>query len=250
MPEGKRSDAKFCSALCRRRARAARNSADPEFREQNRDYQREWARQRRRSEGRPEKQKARKAHAEASYASFVDQRGDDECWPWKGSRSKKNYGQFGNGRAGSILAHRYGYETLIRPLEPGETVDHICHNRDQACPAGDACEHRACQNPAHWEAVPGVVNVARGKSFSAVNARKTHCPQGHELTPENVYLVHGGRSRQCKTCTKERAAKQHRDEGYKAQRRQRYDAGRKAGMPPQQARKFRPQPPSPPSAAA
>jgi hypothetical protein len=29
--------------------------------------------------------------------------------------------------------------------------------------------------------------------------RKTHCPYGHELTPENVYL--NGRHRRCKRCT-------------------------------------------------
>lgn len=41
-------------------------------------------------------------------------------------------------------------------------------------------------------------------------SRKTHCPQGHEYTPENTYLhktkdkqkSHGGRS--CKTCNRER----------------------------------------------
>lgn len=36
------------------------------------------------------------------------------------------------------------------------------------------------------------------------NARKTHCPKGHEFTPENTYIVRGA-SRQCVTCTKARA---------------------------------------------
>lgn len=34
-------------------------------------------------------------------------------------------------------------------------------------------------------------------------ARKTHCPQGHEYTPENTYLY--GTRRSCKTCNQERA---------------------------------------------
>lgn len=33
------------------------------------------------------------------------------------------------------------------------------------------------------------------------HARVTHCPQGHEYVPENVYLSRDGR-RTCKTCTK------------------------------------------------
>lgn len=41
------------------------------------------------------------------------------------------------------------------------------------------------------------------------NARKTHCPAGHRYTPENTYIVRG-RSRQCVTCTKARAAAAHR----------------------------------------
>lgn len=252
MPEGMRSDARYCSALCRRRARMARNTTDPEWREQMRDYQRDWARQRRGMEGRPEKLKDQ---ARASYSSFVDKRGPDDCWPWTGHRSQKNYGQFGDGKSGSMPAHRYGFEQLVRPLEPGETVDHTCHNRDPECPGGNTCEHRACQNPVHWEAVPGVVNVARGKSFSAVNSRKTHCSQDHELTEENTYLVHGGRSRQCKTCTKEKAKQQQQDEGYKARRRENYQALRQAGFSPDEARKLCRNPPpldaqpSPPSAA-
>jgi hypothetical protein len=34
-----------------------------------------------------------------------------------------------------------------------------------------------------------------------MTARKTHCNQGHELSPENIYGV--GRGRQCKICKKE-----------------------------------------------
>jgi hypothetical protein len=32
------------------------------------------------------------------------------------------------------------------------------------------------------------------------NARKTHCPYGHEYTPENTYVSKNGRGRDCKKC--------------------------------------------------
>lgn len=34
------------------------------------------------------------------------------------------------------------------------------------------------------------------------NASKTHCPQGHEYTPQNTNMVNGGKSRQCRTCNR------------------------------------------------
>jgi hypothetical protein len=141
------------------------------------------------------------------YLAKVDERGPDECWPWLAHRSEKNYGQFADGNGGSTQAHRFGFGALVRPLEPGEVVDHICHNTDDSCPGGDTCEHRACQNPAHWEAVDDETNQERGKSFSAINARKTYCKWGHELTPENSYGYKG--RRQCKTCARLAARGQH-----------------------------------------
>jgi len=143
------------------------------------------------------------------YTSYVDQRGPDDCWPWTGHRSEKNYGQFADGKRGSMPAHRFGFSELRRTLEPGEIVDHTCHNRDENCPGGNTCEHRACQNPAHWEAVAtDWENGSRGKSFAAVNARKTECKWGHDLTdPANSYGRKG--RRQCKKCARLAAAGKH-----------------------------------------
>lgn len=158
------------------------------------------------------------------YLAFVDQRGPDDCWPWTGHRSEKNYGQYADGKRGSMPAHRYGFGQFKRALEPGEIVDHTCHNRDPECEGGNTCEHRACQNPAHLEAVPtsaentsraverfepevrwelatsiGAIPGAAGYNV-ALNRFKTHCKWGHELTPENSYGRKG--RRQCKICAR------------------------------------------------
>lgn len=53
-------------------------------------------------------------------------------------------------------------------------------------------------------------NPGIGKTRAAQQRAKTHCPQGHPLTPDNVYLRGPDKkNRQCKTCTRERAAARH-----------------------------------------
>lgn len=162
------------------------------------------------------------------YLTYVDQRGPDECWPWTAGRNQQNYGMYANGRGHSMPAHRYAFEEFVRPLIPGEIVDHMCHNRDAECPGGNTCEHRACQNPAHLDAVPvaaentqraverfapetrerlaAAANSQPGYNI-ALNQFKTRCKWGHELTPENSYGYKG--RRQCKTCARLAARGEH-----------------------------------------
>jgi hypothetical protein len=154
------------------------------------------------------------------YLSYVDKRGPDDCWPWTAGRTEYGYGVYANEKGNS--AHRYGFEALVRPLETGEIVDHVCHNRDPECQGGNTCEHRACQNPAHWEALPNdsgentlravdryepdirawlIAERDRRPGYNAaMNRFKTHCKWGHKLTPENSYGYKG--RRQCKTCAR------------------------------------------------
>jgi hypothetical protein len=95
-------------------------------------------------------------------------------------------------------AHRLSYMLHIGPIPNLLTIDHLCHNRDDTCAGGPTCRHRACFNPEHLEAVTRAVNSLRGKGLPAINARKTTCQFGHELTSDS----RGRRS--CKTCTKDR----------------------------------------------
>lgn len=67
--------------------------------------------------------------------SRVDQRGEDECWPFIGAVNTYGYGQMRlNGR--QELAHRLTYETTTG-VAPGELV--VCHR----------CDNRRCCNPSH-----------------------------------------------------------------------------------------------------
>ena len=60
------------------------------------------------------------------------------------------------------------------------------------------------------EVVTDYVNVMRGVGFGAKNLAKTHCPQGHPFSGENlrVYVrASGARWRLCITCQAIRNAK-------------------------------------------
>lgn len=89
------------------------------------------------------------------------------------------------------VSHRYSYEELIGPVPTGLTLDHLCRNR-------------ACVNPSHLEPVTHRVNILRGESPSAKNAVKTHCPAGHRLAGEHLYIRPATGVRACYTCIKRR----------------------------------------------
>lgn len=166
----------------------------------------------------------RGAGLQERYDAKVDRSaGPDACWPWLAFRDAKNYGHVATGDATrSDRAHRVGYRLYIGPIPDGATIDHVCHNRGDSCPGGNSCEHRACQNPAHWEAVTGGESTRRGKSFSSLNAVKTRCPAGHEYTAANMYprqLAKGGRA--CITCARDRARAAYANGGAERQRARR-----------------------------
>lgn len=115
------------------------------------------------------------------------------CWHWTGALQSRGYGSMGAGRGGkSMLAHRFSYEHFVGPIPEGMQIDHVCHSRDAVCPGGK-CVHRRCVNPAHLEPVSQLENARR-----SVPARKTHCEQNHEFSPENTRYKNG--TRVCRAC--------------------------------------------------
>lgn len=121
----------------------------------------------------------------ARIVENIDAEGD--CWLWTGRLDRDGYGKYGD-----YLAHRLVYLHLVGHLPEGLVSDH-------------QCRVRRCVNPDHLEFVPDRVNVARGVSLSALNARKTSCKRGHPFSPENTYVY--GRSRTCRICNRAAVAR-------------------------------------------
>lgn len=108
------------------------------------------------------------------------------CWLWGGglNRANEGYGKYlHDGR--KALAHRVSYAALEQPIAAALQIDHLCR---QPC----------CVNPEHLEPVTGRVNRLRGTGFVAYLATRTHCPVGHEYTPENTTI--SGGTRTCRAC--------------------------------------------------
>jgi len=116
----------------------------------------------------------------------------NECWLWRGRIERS----MGYGRMKVLgfrkfqFAHRFSW--FLHHGSWPKVIDHLCRNK-------------ACVNPSHLEDVTHAINVLRGGGPTAVNARKTHCKNGHPFTKENTYL-HTARNRApyrtCLTCNK------------------------------------------------
>lgn len=124
---------------------------------------------------------------ETYFRVRISEPDENGCILWRGPRNSKGYGVLGlTGSGFSRAAHRYAYESRFGPIPEGLTLDHKCYVR-------------LCVNPIHLEPVTQAENAARRR-------RSTHCPKGHEMTPENTYVSKPDSHRvrpqvHCRECT-------------------------------------------------
>lgn len=111
-------------------------------------------------------------------------------WLWIGSIDPKGYARF-QWRGRNYHAYRFAFIALGGCIPEGLHLDHLCR------------VHR-CVTPHCLEPVTQRENIMRGVSFIAVHASKTHCPQGHPLSGENLVAARAKNGeRLCRICDNE-----------------------------------------------
>jgi HNH endonuclease len=125
----------------------------------------------------------------ASLASRINVHPLTGEWIWGGHTDRDGYGKYGG-----EPAHRAVWKAAVGPIPPGKVLDHV---------QARGCTTNACVSPWHLEPVTHRVNVLRGRSFAAVNYRKTRCGTcGEPYDLFNTYVWHGRRD--CRACIRRR----------------------------------------------
>ncbi len=128
----------------------------------------------------------------AGRVEIVDRGYGSDCWESGHTAVHLGYRKIKvPGSHSSGYVHRVAYELLVEPVPGDLVIDHLCRNT-------------ACFNPDHLEPVTDAENILRGVGYSALNAVKTHCPEGHEYTASNTGRAALGRY--CLRCAADRKA--------------------------------------------
>src|SRR6267142_1461789 len=119
----------------------------------------------------------------------------DGCWNWKAFKMKNGYGMYGRQKAAehSQLAHHWAWEFANGRRVPEKLC--VLHQ----------CDNRGCVRPDHlFVGTQADNNWDKVRKHRHHNQQKTHCPHGHEYSPENTIVMprpdRNTYSRTCLTC--------------------------------------------------
>lgn len=131
---------------------------------------------------------ATRARVPVAERFFAKVRKTETCWLWEG-----DVGENKNG----TLYGRFWIDGKNRPAHRVSLL--LTYGSWPELPVDHKCRVPLCVNPAHLEPVTTQVNLLRGETLAAANARKTHCAKGHPFTGRNIMWRPDG-SRRCRTC--------------------------------------------------
>lgn len=134
-----------------------------------------------------------------------------ECWLWTGFTCDKGYGRVYAPMDRSlglpsriVTVHRAVWIAMRGGVPDRHVLDHD---------GQQGCRVKRCANPAHLQAVTNRHNtvISPGAGISYLNAAKTHCLRGHELTGDNITAwTRRAGARGCRTCEDARQAERHK----------------------------------------
>jgi hypothetical protein len=127
----------------------------------------------------------------ARFEEKISPEPNSGCWLWDGAINRDGYGNFWLPRQRrGIGAHRLSYILAVGPVPDGLEIDHLCRMR-------------CCVNPEHMEPVTKAENARRG-IVGHNSSAKTHCPQGHAYTADNLVKIRtrSRTNRICLTCSR------------------------------------------------
>jgi len=117
------------------------------------------------------------------------------CLEWTGNTDRKGYGLISvDGK--NVATHRFSWTLTNGPIPDGMCVLHHCD--DPPC-----CQTEPTEGYPEGHLFLGTI-ADNNRDMSAKrrnhNTVKTHCPQGHEYTPQNTYVRPSKGTRKCRTC--------------------------------------------------
>jgi hypothetical protein len=135
---------------------------------------------------------ASELHARLMRDTVITEAG---CYEWHGSTDRGGYGKVGWRGQTAAAVHRLAYKVLGPPFDHALTLDHLCRNR-------------RCWRIEHLEPCTMQTNATRGDGWAGLNARASHCVNGHEFTIENTRVrVRPDKGpapqRQCRQCDRD-----------------------------------------------
>lgn len=122
------------------------------------------------------------------------------CLEWTGLLNEHGYGVIGVARK-NVLTHRLAWTLANGPIPPDMRVLHHCDNPPccqtnptERFPDGCLFLGTMADNTADM--------MAKGRQGDGGNSGKTHCPQGHPYSGDNLYVTPKGNKRMCRICIK------------------------------------------------